>query len=176
MAKHCLRTQGLKCHPQMSSIHSFAASVNAYDHLNDVFWGDVINHRVKRPHGMWIHVETFFWREKRIANELEYRILCRFVLIVWLNVELQQLLGCDKKTGLLNPMQGAQGTWWLYTLGKPAWQGFVRKSPVTAPRDKGIRKRIRIIFPGGRFKVCYSYSRLIPKRLPRSVYLKTAAN
>lgn len=36
MAKQCLRKQGLKCHPKMSSIYSFDASVNVYDHLNDV--------------------------------------------------------------------------------------------------------------------------------------------
>lgn len=112
MAKQRLGKRGLKCHPKMSSIYSFAASVNAYDHLNDVFWGDVINHRVKRPHGMWIHVEIFFWRENRIANELQYCILCSFFfLIVRLNTELQQLLGCDQKTGLLNPAQPAHGTW-----------------------------------------------------------------
>lgn len=63
-----------------------------------------------------------------------------------------------------------------YMPAEPERHCFVQKSPVMVPWDKGIRKRIRIIFPGRRFKVCYSYSRSIPKRLPRSVYLKTAAN
>lgn len=30
-------------------------------------------------------------------------------LCLWLNTEVQQLLGCDKKTGLLNPMQPPHG-------------------------------------------------------------------
>lgn len=104
-----------------------------------------------------------------------------YCLLQRLKMEVQQLLGCVKENMFVKPH--ATTTWDVvvqecltYMPGKPAQQCFVRKSPVMEPWDKGIRERIRIIFPGRRFKVCYSYSQSIPKRLPRSVYLKSAAN
>lgn len=168
----------------MSSIYSSAASVNACDQINDVFWGHRINQRAKRTHGMWIHGEIFLLEETRYCQRTGVpRVVKIFFLIVWLNVEVQQLLGCDKKMGLMKFSASKHSTGYMVVLecltympAEPAWHCFVQKSPVMVPWDRGIRKRIRIIFPGRRFKVCYSYSRSIPKRLPRSVYLKTAAN
>lgn len=56
----------------MSSIYNFAASVNAYDDLSDGFGGDMINHRVKRPYGMWIHVEIFFWMKNKEVLQMKW--------------------------------------------------------------------------------------------------------
>lgn len=54
----------------MSSIYSFAASVNAYDCLKDVFWGDMIDQIIKTLHGMWTYMEIFFWRKKKYAMHM----------------------------------------------------------------------------------------------------------
>lgn len=132
---------------------------------------------------MGIHGEILLLDEKTSCQRTGVPRIVKVFLIVWLNVEVQQLLGCDKKMSLRKFSPSKQSTGYTVVLecltympAEPARHCFVQKSPVMVPWDKGIRKRIRIIFPGRRFKVCYSYSRSIPKRLPRSVYLKTAAN